>query len=352
MTTYAKLKSDHAENQTTPLNTLYPSMASFYQESSIADLAPQIGRDTWATGLNGRWTPFRDDCCDTLRSGMAFTGGYEYGQIRRTDDYETISTTPTTLFYQPDTNTNTFTVGVEEKWNLHFNSYLRYKYITTQYPLFGITAGEEASLDAALNTLLPTVENRVELGNTWTISNQFMLNAVVYLEQSSNHGPYVDFDSTSYPYFLNAMWAVTSKWTVNGGYGNFRNFIQQDVTLGMVNDAYTSPWGYMARSDVFNLGSTYAYSKRLRFTGNVEYVRGLNVVTSTPTPPGAISYNGLGGYSEVSTTQTQFSVGVDYMWRPNITTYFRYDYDNYGDLVSGVTSGTANMFLVGLTATM
>ena len=108
----------------------------------------------------------------------------------------------------------------------------------------------------------------------------------------------------------------------------------------------------MARSDVFNLGSTYAYSKRLRFTGNVEYVRGLNVVTSTPTPPGTISYNGLGGYSEVSTTQTQFSVGVDYMWRPNITTYFRYDYDNYGDLVSGVTSGTANMFLVGLTATM
>ena len=145
VTTYAKLKSDHAENQTNPLNTLYPSMASFYQESSIADLAPQIGRDTWATGVNGRWTPFRDEGCDIAaqRDGL-------YRRLRVWPDpqdrcdYDTIATTPTTLFYQPDTDTNTFTVGVEEKWNLHFTSYLRYKYITTQYPLFGITPDEEA----------------------------------------------------------------------------------------------------------------------------------------------------------------------------------------------------------------
>ena len=161
------------------------------------------------------------------------------------------------MFEQPDTNTNTFSVGVEEKWNLNLTSYVRYKYITTQYPLYGVTPNA-TTLDGALDTLLPTLENRVEIGSTWTVSDRLLVNGEFYIEQASNHGPYAYFDSTDFPFFISMMYTINDKWSLNGGYGNFNNNINQNITLGFSSNPgttpYTAPWQYLSRSDVFNLG--------------------------------------------------------------------------------------------------
>jgi hypothetical protein len=357
LTGYSKVYSENTQIPTESLNTLYPSMASFYQDpqSYLQSLVTQpISRDETSTGFTARWRPFSDEGRIGY-GGLAFTGGYEYGQIRRTyADYDISITTPATLWPQPDTDTNMYTVGVEEKWTLQFSSYLRYKLIDTAYPLYGVTPNVSTTLDAALNTSLPTEENRVELGGTWTPSERFMLNGTFYVEDSSNHGPYADFDSTSYPFMFSAMYAVTEKWSINGGYANFVNAINQNVNLGLTatvgSNSYTAPWRYVGNSNVFNIGTNYAFSKRLKLNGSFEYVRGLDVITSTPTPPGAISYAGLGGYSTVSTDTMQVSAGLDYLLTPRVTTFFRYNYYDYGDLATGIMSGKVNMFLVGASA--
>ncbi len=356
LTAYGKVYSENTEIQTQALNTLYPELASFYQDPSsvLTGLAIPVNRDETTMGVDARWTPFCDEH-GTVRGGLAFTAGYEYGQIRRTyADYSiAISSSVTDLFEQPDSDINTFLAGVEEKWSPCFSSYVRYKYIATAYPLYGVTpseAGGSVTLDNALDTCLPTRQNRIEIGSTWSPGNCFMINGTFYVEDSSNHGPYAYFDSTSYPFIFTAMYAVTPQWTINGGYANFVNAINQNITLGGGSNLFTAPWRYLGSANVFNIGTSYSCTRQWKLTANFEYVRGLDSITSTPAPPGAVTPFDLGSYSLVSTDTYQISAGFDYLWRPRITTYFRYNYYDFGDLATGLTSGKLSMFLGGMSA--
>jgi hypothetical protein len=106
----------------------------------------------------------------------------------------------------------------------------------------------------------------------------------------------------------------------------------------------------MQEASVLNVGANYAWSERLSFNGGIEYVRGVNVISNIPNN-GAISYSDIPGYSKVSVDTCRVSAGVDYLIRRNLTTYFRYNYYNYGDTVTAYDAGTAHMVLGGLTAT-
>ncbi len=134
-------------------------------------------------------------------------------------------------FTQPDTIKNTFSVGLEEKWSPCFQTYVRYKWIGTKYPFFGFTPAVETAnaAEASVNTALPTLENRVEIGGTWTACDCLMLNATVYLEAASNNGPYANWDSNSFPYMLSAWWSATPQLSFNAGFAQMDSWINQDI---------------------------------------------------------------------------------------------------------------------------
>ena len=367
LTGYGKAYTETTQMPATALNTLYPTLASLYQEPTLDNVGVPINRDTDAVGATARWRPFLEEEC-TLRARMAITAGYEYSQIRRLNSGDSILNATTGpfvaggVFTQPDSNANTCSVGVEEKWSTALTSYIRYKYIDTQYPLYGITPDVGNNVDAALNSALPTRENRVEIGGTFSPCEHLMLNATVYIEQASNHGPYVNFDSTSYPFIFSAMYAATSEWTLTAGFAEFRNWMNQDVSLAALGQvvpangpAVNLPWLYTAKSDVINVGSSYAVTCKMKLTGEFEYVRGLNssvaiVDPSKATPSAAGAKYDLGPYTLVSTDSYQVSAGIDYQVLPRMNTYFRYNYYKFGDLSTGLTSGTTHMFLTGVTA--
>ena len=93
---------------------------------------------------------------------------------------------------------------------------------------------------------------------------------------------------------------------------------------------------------MFNIGTTYRVSPKVILNGNFEYVRGLDVITQ--------SQYDLGQYSLVSNITYRISAGADYLVRPNLTTFFRYNYFDYGALSALYDTGTASMFLVGINA--
>ncbi|MHB1037375.1 MAG: hypothetical protein ACYC35_22545 [Pirellulales bacterium] len=351
LTGYVKEYAEHTQAPPFALDSVYDP--TIYHEPNLDQVSTPINRDITTTGVNGRWYPFLEDC-GTYRSRFAFVGGYEYGQLRRRNAGGEINTSPVTEFEQPDSNRNTFTTGFEERWSPRMTSYVRYKFIDTRFPLYGVTAAA-TTLDAGLNSSLPTHEDRIELGNTWSPTDDFSFNGTLFVENATNHGPYANFDSTSVPFLFTTWYAPTDKWSLSGGYSNFANSIEQDITLGG-GSSFTSPWQYTAKSDVFNIASAYAWTDRLTLTQGFEYVRGLNVITDTPTPAGAISYDNppgydsLGSYSRVSVETFRISAGVDYLWRPGISTYFRYNWYDYGDLSAAYNSGQSHMFLGGLTA--
>ena len=77
------------------------------------------------------------------------------------------------------------------------------------YPLYGITPDVGSSIDAALNSSLPTQENRVELGCTWTPTDCLMVNATLYVENAMSDAPYVAWTSNSLPFTVSAWWSPT-----------------------------------------------------------------------------------------------------------------------------------------------
>ena len=97
--------------------------------------------------------------------------------------------------------------------------------------------------------------------------------------------------------------------------------------------AFTTPWSYAGRADVFNIGTTYAVTCDLRWIGGVEYVRGENYFDppATPNTPGAIPYTDLPAYSAVETNTYRLNTGFDYQLQRYSNMYFRYNYYDYDD---------------------
>ncbi len=103
-------------------------------------------------------------------------------------------------FTQPTTVSNMVFVGVQEDWSPALSSFLRYRLTANSWPIVGVTEREQLSLDAAINSNQPEHVGQVEMGGTWNVADDFMINGTFWIENSYNHSEYVDFSETAYPY--------------------------------------------------------------------------------------------------------------------------------------------------------
>ncbi len=307
-----------------------------------------INRIRTTAGARGRWRPFRGN--HSLRR-LSFTGGYEYRMIDRENVTYDLDNVADTSFTQGDTISHLVHVGPSIRWSPCFDSYIRFKARSIDYPLSGLQRLNILSLDSAVNSGLPESEYLVEIGGTWTPSDSFLLSASFWVEKRHHSSDAVDFDESSYPLVLSAWYAPTCKWSLSAGYATYTDWIDQDITLGSVADAFTSRWSYGGRSNIVNVGASYAWSERLTLKGSTEYVNSRNAFATPPSPnPGVVDYADLPGLSDVVVETTRFRIGVDYWLRKGITCYFYYDYFDYEDQAGNGNSGTASMFLSGVTA--
>jgi hypothetical protein len=372
------------ETSTTPVTPLSPNLGTaaapyapqtdFYQEPSLSGIAPQVGREVETFGVNDRWRPFQDEV-GTYLSRLAFVSGYEFSSLKRENANYALTTLTgintvngefvnNSIFTQPSSNTNTFVTGMEENWSSHFSTFLRYKYILTDYPLYGFTSAV-GQINSAFNSSLPTNENRVEVGCTWTPSDTLMINATVYLENAANTAPYVNWTSNSVPFTFSAWWMPSETWSFSFGAAEMDSWINQNVTLANLGAAGGTsvpvPWQYLGVADVINFSARYRATERLSFLGELEFVHGENSSSAVVNPnlqsgnawtpygnPPYATYN-IGQYSLVKMASYRVGLGADYRVTANFSTYARYNYYDYQD-DSGTTSGTLNAFLLGASA--
>ncbi len=185
-------------------------------------------------------------------------------------------------FTQPTTVSNMFFAGVQEDWSPALNTFLRYRVTTNSWPIVGVTERHQLSLDAAINSNQPEHVGQVEMGGTWSVADDLMINGMFWIENSYNHSQYVNFSETAYPYTLSAWYTPNACWSFVAGYANLTNWITQDITLGRENGpapelvAWTVPWNFTGKSDVINLAASYAASEKLRLMSQLEYVRAEN----------------------------------------------------------------------------
>lgn len=308
-------------------------------------LSNNTNESTFTTGLNGVWRPGGGGYG---LGGLAIVSGYEYNCInRQLADYNTNSITATVLpapdLTQYNTVTNGFQFGPEMRWSQYFDTYLRYKFQAAQSPLVGVQG-----YNSVANSLLPTTDNMIEIGGTWMPSEHFMINATFGVEYAENHEAVgitnpntgvttaysnnnISFDEEDYPFSINFFYGVTDCFSISGGYSEMSNFVAQNVFAADQTSAGTPTlggrWSYGGRADVFNFGAQYRATDKLRYTGQVDYVWGHDLISNSnfTNVTAGTSTADIGGYSEVLNRTTKVSVGFDYLVRPRTIVYVRYE---------------------------
>jgi hypothetical protein len=298
------------------------------------------------TGVKSVWRP---GGCGFDRGGLAIVGGYEYGDLEREYAIFESDTTPVVTVDDSRTITHSFQVGPNYRWSPQFDTYLRYKFQNAVQPLIGFK-----SLNGTYNTILPQHDHIVELGCDWFPSNSFMCNVSVGIERGDNHSQYADFDEENYPLTFSAWYAVTQRLSVSAGYAVYSNFVGQNITVG--DDAVgtavppvSGRWNYGGRAQILTLGSRYALTQSVALTGDLEFVRGYNLITNSPLQ-GMALVPALGSYSEVLNETARIRVGADWTVRPRVVVYGRYELYHFNDVAPGYQTGLAQGVLGGLSA--
>lgn len=294
-------------------------------------------------GADTSWQPFRHG---GMLHGLSVTAGTEYGRIdRKYAAYVVqIPTDPPGPVYNEE-RTDYFSghLGTSYRWSPQLDTFVRYKLRSTRNPLFGVTR-----LTGFTNTSLPDQQDLVEIGGTWMPADNFMATATVGLNNRSNDSDVASFQEDDYPMTYTLWYAPTCNWSLSAGYGYYSNWINQDISFPSDDPAIQTGdirnWNYGGQGQVVNFGSNYAYSETLTFLTGVEFVHSRDAID--PFEP----WPDLPFYSDVVVDRTRVTAGIDWLLFTEVSTYFRYVFEDYEDRSVDYNSGTTHMVLAGLSA--
>jgi hypothetical protein len=358
------------------------------QAAELFQIPKQIGLTRYIVGEKFSWRPWTGSC-DSFLSHLQVTGGYEFEHLTRANEnwyFPSLNATPpnfnisstTPVFYQPNTTTHSFNIGVQVPWTDSIHTYARYKLKFITDDLYGYTP-----LNYAVNSSLPDNEHIIEFGVEWFPSVNFGAAAHQAFNFSSragnplpvagdptlvamSPGDVLNFGEQSYSTALVSWYRPTEKLTLSANADYFTNQIKQNITIGDDSDTsftgsgstfasfapYTSRWVFGGTAVEFGGGITYQYSAKLRLTADYEATFGKDLINGGTVvglgTPVVNSFIPLGNFARVRNVLQQACAGLDYKPHERMTLYVRYQYINFQDLVDSLYSGNMNMILAGL----
>jgi len=324
--------------------------ANTYDEDSLRH---PVDYTRTRAGLKWKWDPSRDrrSCYPSYGfwNGTSWAAGYEYYQLER--EFVTYDLSPNP-FTQPNTVTNQIEIGPSTRWSPSLQTYTRYKAQFIYVPLIGVSEYSEDDVDsqAAFNSSLPEQVHSVEIGGTWTPTDNFMTTLQFTIENSWQNSQYAHFTENDYPIVWTVWYAPTYRLSFTGGYSYSSNWIDQDITLGTNRGdptaTSTTRWNYAGENHQFSFNASYAWTECVQLVGGYEWNRGSNAFSLNPFQDGA-DWSFLPSLSDVLVETQRVTAGLD--WQPNgyMDVYFRYVLFDYDDISSGIDSGIAHMALAG-----
>ncbi|MBI3466137.1 MAG: hypothetical protein HY000_24245 [Planctomycetes bacterium] len=355
LTSYASM--DDENNQFPPFLFKSPPFGggptAFPGQFEPGSLGHPVDRTRMRAGVKGNWRPFSNtwssECgCDPW-SGLSLEGGYEFYRLSR--DFATYETA-LGPFTQQDTISQQIEFGPSMRWSQSLDTRVRYVGRFIEDPLIGVREH-----NGAFNTNQPEQEHGVEIGGAWAPASNFLATTQFGIVNRFNDSQFADFTENDYPIVCTAWYAPCERLSLSGGYAFNSNWIDQDITLGFTVPGVPVPplrtettrWSYGGTNHLFNVGASFAWTPCLHLVGGYEWDRGSDVF-SVPASPAGADWSLLPSLSDVVVKTQRLTAGVD--WKPyhNMGVYFRYVYFDYEDISAGLDSGTAHMFLGGLTA--
>ncbi len=293
-----------------------------------------------STGMNANWRPFYTS---GLADQLTFNAGAELGVIDRSyAEYQVQN--PPGFRSQARTAFATYFAGTTMRWHPRFDTRLRYEHRNASNPLFGVT-----TYLGLTSTNQPSCQDIVRLDTTWLAADNLMATTSVSLENRQNHTSVADFVEDDFPMTFTFWYAPQPAWSISGGYGFYSNWIDQEIYFPSdTPDAQPfdrRQWNYGGRGQILSLGANYAHTKRLTFSGGLQWVWAFDAFDPL------LPWPDLPGYSEVRVNTRRYVSGVDWWGSERLSAYLRYIYEDYDDASAPYYSGSAHMLLAGLTGT-
>jgi hypothetical protein len=286
--------------------------------------------------------------------GTSLATGYEYYQLER--DFATYNTTPVPPgpFSQPDTITHQIEFGPSTRWSRALETYTRYKVRFIDVPLIGVSeySDDDPDVNGLFNSSLPEQVHSVELGGTWTPTDNFMATVQFTIENSWHQSQYANFSEDNYPMVFTVWYAPTHRLSLTSGYAYYSNWIDHDISLGAnrgdPTETETTRWNYAGENHLVSLNAGYAWSECVQLVGGYEWNRGSNAFNLPPSQQAGVDWTLLPFLSDVIVETNRVTAGVDWQPRRHIDVYFRYILFDYDDLSAGNDSGISHMALGGV----
>jgi hypothetical protein len=201
----------------------------------------------------------------------------------------------------------------------------------------------------SLQTSEPTGSDEVHLSLNWTPRAHLSLSPSIRYAQADSSR--YDIDEERLEMMFSLWFAVRDNLILTGSY----SLIDTDIDVRTAYKNYHGVWlsdylldrstPYDDRSNCYHLTANY------RFSRSVSFVSSVTITDSNADFDSSIYNNNIGDFSDLNIERLDTSLGMEYLYRPNLTLYSKYNYRDYNDREMHDLDGRLHFISVGVSYT-
>jgi hypothetical protein len=281
---------------------------------------------------------------DVRRSGVSFTtrpwkrnflrGSYRWEDIDRTNSAE------------ESTLKKVFTLSLFSRPHRRLDLNIRYRneriddpFLLEQWELFGLIQ----------QTSLPNSRESVRVSLNWNPRGNISLSSTFTYEDADSDRYNIDEERME---MMFSIWfAPIDKLMITGSYSvietemETRSIYKTYHRGGPLDYLFDNSTNYNDKSQSYNLTVNY------RFTRNIALVSNLTFNDSHADFDSSVYDSNIGELSDLNIENVDASIGLDYLYKPNISFYTRYNYRDYNDREVNDLDGEVHLMSIGASYT-
>lgn len=300
----------------------YVSLSFQYHDYNMDNDAPgAMERDFTRSSLAFKTVPWK-------RSFL--TGGYRWENIDRTVSAE------------ESTVREIVTIAFLSRPHRTVDLNVRYRNERTHDPF----VNEELKLFRSLMTSEPTRRDETRIALNWSPRGNLSLSSFIVYEQADSSRYAVDEERVEM--MLNLWYAPRENLTITGSYGLIDTEIDARTAYRTVHGVWLSDLTTDNRAPYDDRSNCYSLLINYRFRPNLALSTDLTFTDSRADFDSSVYGTNVGEFSDLNIERLDASIGLDYLYKPSISFYAKYNFRDYNDREADDLDGELNYISIGM----
>jgi hypothetical protein len=242
-----------------------------------------------------------------------FTGGYSWEDIDRTASAE------------ESTVREVASIAFLSRLHRTVDLNVRYRNERTHDPF----VNEEWKLFRSLMTSEPTRRDETRIALNWSPRGNLSLSSFIVYEQADSSR--YDLDEERVEMMMSLWFAPRENLTITGSYGLIDTEIDTRTTYKTFHGVWLSDITLDDHAPYDDRSSFYSLLLNYRFLPNLALSSNLTFTNSRADFDSTVYDNNVGEFSDLNIEQLDASLGLDYLYKPSISFYAKYNLRDYND---------------------